>query len=878
MLSACGIQCFWTDLYSSERSEGVSPVNISLTAKLKAEPEDFIVVEIDPKGQRTNDENYHFFNSLTTDGAGGRTDIREDRGTFVRSGINDDEEAEKRFIESQFQHTNYDGIGFDEAAPSHFSLSGRIIFILRELEVFIQRDHCEALMITDRAEHLTAEELPFLIEHIKTGRPNLRVHWWEKEWVLRIPGSHSLDKIQRRLFYNYIRSCFPHVRSRILSVSDIPTVSSLGDAPSKVDVERESEDSDLQAAHLLVGIDPHYIFLTFLFGRKVSETLIEWSRLHQQDLLNLETPDIQTEWQAIEQYLCIKQEAQSSLTSTVSSSLSRIHVGTSFQTHFRSSLFPLADDRSRSANQVDCISEKDLRRLFHDHLRRFYPFVKCHVSDGKLTLKRLVNQQPNSRKRPRLSVSDEAGKLDERGSSQQIFNGEVLHSSNGHNTTWKAYTYLIVFKRNLDVMEMKQLVAEYFSVSPSCVCTAGLKDKKAITYQRVSVPGWYPDLLLLREKEFPPQRMVLPWLSDPQRSYARIHNIASEPYSSPLQIGHLRGNYFVIRLRQVKILHDVQEVNVLGPKNGLQSIRDLTIRTLQERFQCVHMNGFVNYFGQQRFSESITDIQDHTGLHLFAGRWPEAVKSIYRACPQIHEAFPDLMEARHVPKNARDAQIMTNALHRTYRMYFSEHPLTRADVQEKSALWCLICQKAITESVPFAHRSMWIHAAQSLYFNIAASYVAGHFRNIQSKHHEKNCVSYSNDASGFNMRAAQDLKLPLGGYHTREGRNDSTRSSSPQVEDQSLWLAEVERHALEVLALPREVIFGQSKVAGVPVPGSWRQLIVVPQDAQLEIIEQPPSFEVLDPESVDAVVSFSLPSSSYATICLREILHNSNWF
>ncbi|CCW60308.1 unnamed protein product [Phytomonas sp. EM1] len=881
MLSACGIQYFWADHGSSGRSEGVSPVNISLTAKFKTEPEDFVVVEIDPTGQRTDHENYRFINPLAANGAGSSTDIKEDETAFVGSGGHDEENAEEILIRGQLHSTDYDSIGVDEATTSQSPLSCRVISVLQELETLIQRDHCEAFMMAKRAECLTLEEVPFLIEYIKVGHPSSTTRWWEKEWTLSIPGSHSLDKTERRVLHHSIRSRFLHIRSRIWSASCTSTAPPSAHLPSEAGVLREREDSSLQTSHIFVGLDPHYIFFTFLFGRKVAETLVEWAQIHHQDSLNLVSPDVKEEWQVIEQHLRVKQEALSCHASTASSSFFSPEVGTSFQAHFRSSLFSPGDDRGTGENQTDInanrMSEKDVRRSFHDLLRRFYPFIKCYVSNGKFTFKMLSKQRSNEWKRPRSLVPDEAGEEEEGRSCQRIRTDEMFCFPNGNHLTQKAYTYFVVFKRNLDVIEMKQLIAGYFSVSRSSVCTAGLKDKKAVTYQRVSIPGWYPDLLLPQEAQAKMQGVVLPWPSDPQRSYARIHHVVPKPYPVPLQIGQLRGNYFMIRLRQVTPLRDVRDMTAFEPHGGSQRIRDLTIHTLQERFQRVCARGFINYFGQQRFSESITDIRDHTGLHLFAGRWVEAVRSLYRTCPQVYEGFPDTMEARHVPKNARDAQIMTHALYRTYRMYFSEHTLTCAAVQEKSALWCRICDKAITESVPFALRSMWVHAAQSLYFNVAASYVAEHFLNARPTTHRTTAAPLSSDDSVFNGRAFQDLKLPLGGYRIKKGVSDSRCDNSLLVEAQPLWLAEAEKHALEVLGLPREVFFGQSRVVGVPVPGSWRQLIVIPQDTQLEIISQPTSPEFSDSENMDAVVSFSLPSSSYATICLREILHNDNW-
>ncbi len=97
------------------------------------------------------------------------------------------------------------------------------------------------------------------------------------------------------------------------------------------------------------------------------------------------------------------------------------------------------------------------------------------------------------------------------------------------------HMYLFVEKRNLSTFELLDLIAGHFRVRRDAVGYAGLKDRRAITRQVVSVhaPGKKPE--------------DFPMLQD-----SRVGVLWTDLHTNKLRPGHLRGNRFSIRIRNVK--------------------------------------------------------------------------------------------------------------------------------------------------------------------------------------------------------------------------------------------------------------------------------------------------------------------------------------
>jgi tRNA pseudouridine13 synthase len=125
------------------------------------------------------------------------------------------------------------------------------------------------------------------------------------------------------------------------------------------------------------------------------------------------------------------------------------------------------------------------------------------------------------------------------------------------------HIYVLVEKRNLSTMDAVAVVARHFGVKKSAIGYAGLKDKRAITRQVISIhtPGKKPEDFPLLE-------------------HPAINILWADLHANKLRIGHLQGNRFSIRIR------GVEPAAVIHAKKTL----DLLART-----------GVPNRFGEQRF-------------------------------------------------------------------------------------------------------------------------------------------------------------------------------------------------------------------------------------------------------------------------------------
>tara|TARA_R110002073_G_scaffold118918_3_gene259045 strand:- start:155377 stop:156693 length:1317 start_codon:yes stop_codon:yes gene_type:complete len=125
------------------------------------------------------------------------------------------------------------------------------------------------------------------------------------------------------------------------------------------------------------------------------------------------------------------------------------------------------------------------------------------------------------------------------------------------------HLFMLVEKRDMTTLQLRDALSKHFKVKRHAIGHAGLKDKNAITRQVISlhVPGKTPE-------DFP----------------GFIHDQASvlwvDLHSNKLKRGHLKGNRFSIRVRDVD---------------------PLTVRNAKQSLDLLAKQGLPNRFGEQRF-------------------------------------------------------------------------------------------------------------------------------------------------------------------------------------------------------------------------------------------------------------------------------------
>jgi tRNA pseudouridine13 synthase len=161
------------------------------------------------------------------------------------------------------------------------------------------------------------------------------------------------------------------------------------------------------------------------------------------------------------------------------------------------------------------------------------------------------------------------------------------------------YRYLVLKKCGFTTREVIPLVAELFGVPPVAVTYAGLKDEDAITEQHLAIP--------YAEGQPAP---VLPWRFN-DADVARWFTLSLHGHgATPLQIGALDGNTFLITVRNI----DAGLAERLQLTWGVGSTAGFPI---------------LNYYDVQRFGVPQGPKRSHyVGEHILAGNWPDAIREL----------------------------------------------------------------------------------------------------------------------------------------------------------------------------------------------------------------------------------------------------------
>lgn len=360
--------------------------------------------------------------------------------------------------------------------------------------------------------------------------------------------------------------------------------------------------------------------------------------------------------------------------------------------------------------------------------------------------------------------------------------------------------------------------------------------------------------------------------------------------STELRLGRLRGNRFDVALRNVVVTDDGN-----GSSSSAKTV-------LEQAAEAMRQTGFVNYFGTQRFGKfHDTHL---TGIAVLRGDYEAAIDiimrpksderdDIYSARKQWQERFQDLdSEAKVEDRAAAEKECAGTVLKSMNRFMQSEiavlNSLLRYPLDYKNAFSC------ITKTM----RMMFVHALQSYLWNKVASFrveklglnVTKGDLVLTGKSTEDSCRSDSagcpevrvvTDEDVVARRyTLEDVVLPLIGLKTRHPENASGEHFDVVLKELSITLDMIKR----------------LQDRDFHCAGDYRMLICRPTDIDFDIIEYKDELQPLlvtdymklsgigidrleDSGKADGkdpllamVVGFSLPSSSYATIFLRELM------
>lgn len=138
---------------------------------------------------------------------------------------------------------------------------------------------------------------------------------------------------------------------------------------------------------------------------------------------------------------------------------------------------------------------------------------------------------------------------------------EIFEKGNTKDEGKGFYVWFTLKKTNWDLFRALKIISKKLGVSIKRFGYAGVKDKRAVTYQKISV--W----------NVPPEKMKEIKIKDLELS-------EFEERKERINLGDLKANFFRVVVRDI----EKKEKN-----------------TIEKNLNFVKKNGFVNYFGEQRF-------------------------------------------------------------------------------------------------------------------------------------------------------------------------------------------------------------------------------------------------------------------------------------
>ncbi|WOK99434.1 multisubstrate pseudouridine synthase 7 [Canna indica] len=308
--------------------------------------------------------------------------------------------------------------------------------------------------------------------------------------------------------------------------------------------------------------------------------------------------------------------------------------------------------------------DKSHRAEVHNFFKKNFKFL---VTDT-------VEESEGSSKRVRVrSWSGKGGRQDKRGMKRKDPRDGQVYDSRGTDS-WPEnlgkFLRFNLYKENKDTQEALGIVGKMLGVQQRSFGFAGTKDKRSVSTQRVTM--------------FKQHAKRLAGLN---RSLFGIRVGDFCYVKEGLVLGQLSGNRFTITLRDV--VADCEDT-IKAAAYGLQR------------------NGFVNYYGLQRFGSS--SVPTHlVGAALLRGEWKLATNLILD--PKEGER-PFIREAREYYKEHGDVDSTLKKLPRHL-------------VAEKAILQCLKKFPGnylqALKGIPRTLRMMYVHSYQSYLWNHAAS-------------------------------------------------------------------------------------------------------------------------------------------------------------
>ncbi|KAI0603473.1 pseudouridine synthase [Biscogniauxia sp. FL1348] len=342
---------------------------------------------------------------------------------------------------------------------------------------------------------------------------------------------------------------------------------------------------------------------------------------------------------------------------------------------------PKAPPKSHGEVKTQSITDKAMRSQVHSEVRRIFggkidtatgndDTIKAAATGGK-------NQRGNNRGRGDQSRGNRQNIAQERG-------GPFLHFS--------------LYKENRDTMDALTHMARCLKVPPNVFGTAGTKDRRAVTVQRVSIKGRNPQSLIFLNNKIPS---------------IKIGDFRYE--QQPISLGSHNGNEFVVVLKNCSFS---------GTEDlSFEQALDVARSTVDSALSQIIRHGFINYYGTQRFGTHQIGTQE-VGMKILKDDFEGAVRSLLSFDP----ALLHVSDQSQVGAARREDIGRARACSAFFENGDSQAALKylppRCNVERTIINHLGKQPRDFTGAIQSIHRSMrtmYVHAYQSLVWNFVAS-------------------------------------------------------------------------------------------------------------------------------------------------------------
>uniref|UniRef100_A0A8C2FR27 Pseudouridylate synthase 7 homolog n=1 Tax=Cyprinus carpio TaxID=7962 RepID=A0A8C2FR27_CYPCA len=382
-----------------------------------------------------------------------------------------------------------------------------------------------------------------------------------------------------------------------------------------------------------------------------------------------------------------------------------------------------------------------------------------------------------------------------------------------------SFCHFVLYKENKDTMDAINVLSKFLRVRPNMFSYMGTKDKRAVTVQEIAV------LKISAERLSHLNKCLM---------NLKLGNFSYKKW--PLKLGELQGNHFTVVLR-----------NISG-----------SLEQVEQAMTSLRETGFINYYGMQRFGT--TAVPTHrVGRAILQNNWKEVVDLILKPRPGAEKGY--LVKCREEWARSQDPEAALKKL-----------PVKRCvEGQLLRGLAKYGKNNIITAFglIPRNNRLMYIHSYQSYVWNCM---VSKRMEAFGLRAVEGDLVLRGSECVCAEKHSVHDVVMPLPGFDVIYPTHSVGGGYRDMLSADDLDIDSM-RH----------------KVRDYSLAGAYRRILIRPRDVSWELIQyDDPRISVglfsawpknvsnsfsLDQGKYRALkMEFSLPSSTYATMAVREVL------